>query len=512
MCGASEFATIAQDSAGNLYVCFASHQQTVQGGSEVQTGPYQVFVVSSTDNGKTWSDPVQITHHGTNAFSWVTAGSDGRVAAAWYASNEASEGGSYVLDDLKHAEFSTQMGLSLDATAARPHYQIATVSEHPIKYGSICTAGLGCTLNGGDRSLGDFLEVGHDDRGRLYELFVDDTSTVITAPTNPSGDFANNGPNVISVQVGGPSLYASKGAITGPGAGPGVPYDAVTDPTGDAALPALGQRTPAGDNLDLVKSSVTREKKGIAVTMKVKDLSSLQVDPAAGGTTGEWITRFTVYTPGVPGNGAIYYAGMESVAGADPTFFADEPHAAQQPSHLQVDFAFDYSHQVRGSYDAKAGTITVHVPFAALPKLKPKTKLYSVQSFTATTVATLQSNPEGVFNVTDQATPYDYVVPKVVPGKTGGAATGTATTATATATATAATRWRTVRSPTPAGTRGRRWPRSGWCWRGCPAPRCAAGSEACAAEPGWSGQVRSGQVRSGPDRSRSVSRGWSRRA
>jgi len=420
MCGASEFATIAQDSAGNLYVCFASHQTTIQGGAAVQTGPYQVFVVSSSDAGKTWSDPVQITHDGTNAFSWVTAGSNGRVAAAWYASNEASEKGSFVLDDLKHAEFSTQMGLSLDANTAKPHYQVATVSEHPIKYGSICTAGLGCTLNGGDRSLGDFLEVGHDDSGRLYESFVDDTSNVVTAPTNPAGDFADNGPPVVARQIAGPSLDASTDVITGPGAGPGVPYAAVTDPSGDAVLPALGQRTPAGDNLDLLGSSLSRDANGLVLTMKVKDLSALTVAPTAGGTTGEWITRFTTYDPGTPGNGSIYYAGMESIAGGAPTFFVGRPDAAQPPASLQVNLAYDYSTLVKGNVDPKTGTITIHVPFTDLGKHGPKTKLYSAQSFTATTLATLQSNPEGIFNVVDQTTPYDYVIPNVLPHTAGG--------------------------------------------------------------------------------------------
>lgn len=424
ICGASQFATIAQDSAGNLYVCFASQQQTAAGSSLKPTGPYQVYVVSSTDGGKSWSDPVQVSRDGTNAFSWITAGSDGRVAVAWYSANEASEHGSFVLDDLKHAEFSTKMALSLDATDTRPAYQIATVSEHPIKYGSICTAGLGCTLNGGDRSLGDFLEVSHDDQGRLYESYVDDTSTVVTPPTNPSGDFADNGPPVVSQQIGGPSLIASAGTISGPGSGPGVPVNKVADRAGDAVLPALGQRTPAGSNLDLVGSQVTRDSKGLVVTMKLKDLSALQVSPAAGGTTGEWITRFTVYTPGVAGNGAIYYAGMESIAGSPPTFFADVPHAAQQPAALQVNFAYDYSHMVPGSVDPKTGTITIHVPFGTLPKVKPGTKLYSVTSFTATTLGTLQSNPEGIFNVTDQTSPYNYVIPAKVPSAGGGGSGG----------------------------------------------------------------------------------------
>jgi hypothetical protein len=419
MCGASEFATIAQDASGNLYVCFASHQQTVQNGATPQTGPYQVFVVSSTDGGKTWSKPVQVTHQGTNAFSWITAGANGRVAAAWYSSNEASEKGSYVLDDLKHAEFSTQMGVSLDAhslnSATDPHpptYQIATVSEHPIKYGSICTAGLGCTLNGGDRSLGDFLEVGHDDAGRLYESYVDDTSSYFTPPTNPQGDNASNGPPVIARQIAGPSLNG--GSITGPDGGPGTPYGSVSDASGDAALPALGQRTAAGPNKDLLSSSMSRDSSGLVLRMKVKSLSDLATAPTEGGTTGEWLTTFTTYDPGHAGNGSIYYAGMESVAGGAPTYFVGRPDPASAAAGLAVTAVFDYSTTVPGSYSAKDGTITIHIPFKDLNGHGPKTKLYSVTSFTASALGTLQGNTSGIFDVLDSTPPYDYVVPSVV--------------------------------------------------------------------------------------------------
>lgn len=414
MCGASEFATIAQDSAGNLYVCFASHQQTVQNGSTPQTGPYEVFVVSSTDGGKSWSKPVRVTRSGTNAFSWITAGSNGRVAAAWYSSNEASEKGSFVLDDLKHAEFSTQMGVSLDAHAlngAHPHiptYQIATVSEHPIKYGSICTAGLGCTLNGGDRSLGDFLEVGHNDAGRLFESYVDDTSSYFTPPLTPQGDNASNGPPVIATQIGGPSLV--KGTIRGPGNGPGRPYGSVHDRTGDAALPALGRVTPAAANKDLVGSSMSRDSNGLVLRMKVKSLADLSTAPTEGGTTGEWLTTFTTYDPGHAGNGSIYYAGMESVGGGAPTFFVGRPDAASPAAGLAVTAVFDYSTLVKGSY-TKDGTITIHIPFKDLNGHGPKTKLYSITSFTASSLASLQGNTSGIFDVLDSTPPYDYVVP-----------------------------------------------------------------------------------------------------
>ena len=51
ICGAANFPTIAQDSAGHFYVVFASQETN---GSTAK-GPYHVYVVSSKD-GNTWSE------------------------------------------------------------------------------------------------------------------------------------------------------------------------------------------------------------------------------------------------------------------------------------------------------------------------------------------------------------------------------------------------------------------------------------------------------------------------
>ncbi|HET7529730.1 MAG TPA: hypothetical protein VFJ98_02100, partial [Mycobacteriales bacterium] len=158
ICGAANFATIAEDSAGHFYVAFSS--QLVRGGRAA--GPYKTYVVASKD-GTHWGRPTLISRPGgSDAFSWITAGSSGRAAVAWYHAHETNEHGGYLLDDLAHAEISVQVGESIDALSAHPHWSVTTVSEHPIKYGSICTAGTTCTVSMGDRSLGDYLEVNHD--------------------------------------------------------------------------------------------------------------------------------------------------------------------------------------------------------------------------------------------------------------------------------------------------------------------------------------------------------------
>jgi len=175
---------------------------------------------------------------------------------------------------------------------------------------------------------------------------------------------------------------------------------------------------------------MTRDPAGVRLTMRLKSLSSLQVTPTAGGTTGEWLTTFTTYDPGHPGNGVIYYAGMQSVLGGAPTFFVGQPVAAGLPAGLQVTDAFSTATPVPGSYDPASGVITIHIPFADLGTHGPKTKLYSVTSFTATTSGSLAGNPDGIFNVTDSTTPYDYVVPSLLPGASshpGGSPVGSGT-------------------------------------------------------------------------------------
>ena len=60
------------------------------------------------------------------------------------------------------------------------------MSEHPVKHGQICTNGLGC-VTGGDRSLGDFLQVATDNRG-IVEAF------------GPAGKFLHSALAALSVE------------------------------------------------------------------------------------------------------------------------------------------------------------------------------------------------------------------------------------------------------------------------------------------------------------------------
>ncbi|MDX6197746.1 MAG: hypothetical protein QOJ79_897 [Actinomycetota bacterium] len=409
ICGSTNFPTIQQDSAGNLYLVNSAQEPKA---------PYGVYVNVSKDGGSTWGPSVLVSKDGSNAFPWLTAGSEGRVAVAWYHANEEGESGKYAFDDLAHAEFSVQVAQSIDALAANPHYDVVTASEHPIKYGPICTAGTTCTVSMGDRSLGDYLNLGVDQDGGLALVYVDDTSNSFT--TGPTGAVAENGPPVYQKQIGGPTMIAGK---TPHGS---LPVNTISDRSGDSLYSANSTRTPAGDNVDLTAASVSEDAGGLVITMKVKSLESLQINPTAGGTTGTWITRFTTYNPATPGNGHIYYAGMESVAGQAPRFF-DGDVGAPSPAGVQISMAFDSARAIKGDYKPN-GTITLHVPFADIPGAKRGQPIYSATAFTGSTLASLSGNPEGVINVLDQTAPFNHVVGNaaapvtpVTPPKGGGA-------------------------------------------------------------------------------------------
>jgi hypothetical protein len=430
------FASIARDSAGYLYVTFTAgpldHASSNDPNFGALTQPEQIYVVHSlepagSDPSKiTWSAPQRISGEGlsagTNTFPWITAGADGRVDVAWYHTDSTSQQGTcasgsgtcnlYGASSLTKAEWSVQLGQSLDANSTTPTYTAAAVSEAPVKYGQICTNGIGCTT-GGDRSLGDFLQVSIDNQGAAVVSYVDDTSQDVN-------DGEDAGPEVISRQISGPSLLS--GDVT-QGSGPGVPFGSVTDPTGDADYSANGTRTPdMTGNLDLTGASLANGPGNTLVaTIKVKNLSTLTPDSGLGGSDASWIIRWTQVRPGQPGNGDIYYAGMDNNGGSTPTFFTGDTGAIPPPGNQAEHTKYITYPQTtplsasQASYDAKAGTITMKIPRADVGNPADGTTLYSVTAFTATS-NTPQSETT-IFNLIDATPPFDLTVG--APGTTG---------------------------------------------------------------------------------------------
>jgi hypothetical protein len=427
------FASIAQDSAGELYVAFTAgpldHASSSDPNFGAPTAPEQIYVVHSLEpagadpSQLTWSAPMRVTgagaSAGTNTFPWVVAGSGGRVDVAWYHTPELSEQGTcasgsgsctvYGAASLSNAEWSVQIGQSLDANATSPTYTVANVSETSVKHGQICTNGLGCTT-GGDRSLGDFLQVTIDGQGAALVSYVFDTSA------NTSGG-ENAGPEVISRQISGPSLLASAGNVT-QGAGPGTPTGSVTDPVGDAFYSANGSRLPAGANLDLTGAALANGPGNTLIaTIHVQSLSSLAVSPTVGGPDASWMMRWTMVTPGQTGNGDIFYVGMDNNDGTGgtgtPSFFDGNTASIPPPNPEEHAKYLTYPQTnvlsaSRASYNAQTGVITLHIPLADVGNPPAGTVLYSVTAFSATSL--MPQSSTNLFNLTDATTPFDFTV------------------------------------------------------------------------------------------------------
>ncbi len=136
------FASIARDAAGFLYVAFTAgpvdHKNSNDANFGQLTEPEQIYVVRSlqpatmADPSKvTWSKPMRITgpnrgiSHGTNTFPWITAGSKGRVGVAWYHTSTTSDKGAFGASVLANAEWTVQVGESLNAAGKSPTWRQA---------------------------------------------------------------------------------------------------------------------------------------------------------------------------------------------------------------------------------------------------------------------------------------------------------------------------------------------------------------------------------------------------
>jgi hypothetical protein len=302
------------------------------------------------------------------------------------------------------------MAQSLNAHGASPSYTTVNVSQSYVKQGTICTNGIGCAT-GGDRSLGDFLQIGIDRQGAALVSYVFDTSADTSAGENA-------GPEVISRQISGPSLLASAGSVR-QGGGPGRPMGSVSDPTGDAVYPANGTRTAAGHNLDLTGASLANgSNRTLIAKIDVKSLASLTPTAGAGGSDASWIIRWTDVVPGTTGNGHIYYAGMDNNQGSGgsgkPSFFVGDTSAIPPPGNSADHTKYITYPQSKNlsssqaSYNRSTGVISLHIPLADVGDPANGKVLYSATAFSATSSSPQSSTT--LFNLIDSTTPFELVI------------------------------------------------------------------------------------------------------
>ncbi len=215
------FTPIAVDNDGNLYVVFSMQQLDTNGN---QTGQ-NVYVIWSTNGGKTWSKALQInnptdTATATAMLPWLTAGDANSIGVFWYGTNVVGNPN----DQTTFANAKWKIFYAFVNTAGKPAVQYVVASGQAtgttdqvagvVHYGSICTQGLNCntSMPAGNRELAEYSELTHDPSGMIHMAFSEDNVTLGSAFTWYSKQTA--GPGLIP-NVGSGEGYFNIGTGTG---------------------------------------------------------------------------------------------------------------------------------------------------------------------------------------------------------------------------------------------------------------------------------------------------------
>ncbi len=297
------FPVVAADRAGNVFMAW------------VDTFDNNVYYSASTDQGETWTTPLQVSGNDANSniMPWVQGGRAGTLVVAWYG-NASNVDSDFMPSWYNNRESATAFkwygyaSIITNATSASPSIIQQRFTDQPMHYGQICAGGLGCSTNpGSDRTMADFFGFVLDRVDGAIRIVYNDTTS------------QHHGAHLFEVrQVGGPS--ATGGSIHRT-----VPTNPASDPTGDAQSPHYAP-TGAGPNLPQFDFTRLRLSQPNAATLRVQmTLNNLALlTPPAGKTNSLWLTRFQAPSVGDEGEEAnrLFYVGAESVGGGTATFFA----------------------------------------------------------------------------------------------------------------------------------------------------------------------------------------------
>jgi hypothetical protein len=305
------FATIVVDTAGNLWQAWINNANT------------KAFVSYSTDEGQTWSTPIQVsTGAGSPAgttpdlhsviMPWIVVGDPGRVAVVYYGTTNT--GTTEVGPGDVNALWYPFASISTNAMDPNPTWTQVQADEHPNHRSTICTGGTGCVLSqtNGDRSMADFFAVDKDSEGRIYIAYNENSDLSLVVPA--ANEFIGKPINATIRLRTGPSLFAAKGdllpdpkpaniAITSANASGGTltvqgnhglpPGNWASDPAGDAKYPIVPVPSANHPALDLRETSISDDGTNLNVKLKMSDLSAAALaDAATAGGTPAWLVTW----------------------------------------------------------------------------------------------------------------------------------------------------------------------------------------------------------------------------
>ena len=234
-------------------------------------GGVAIYLASSSDQGKTWSEPVRVSNlasPSTSLLPWLTTGKKpGSVAVAWYGTEAAdTDDGQGQNNDA--ANWKVFFAESLDATAATPTFYQSVASDHYVHGSNISLGGFGGAAN---RNLGDFFQLETDPQGLAFITFDDDHN-----------DYKGN--PYVTHQTGGLSLHTGapvqvQGSDRVPAPDPSLPQ--VLDEAHDQTT-ALFVTSPNDNPVDILSvqygCDVTTPTTLITATMRLSGLTSVPPD------------------------------------------------------------------------------------------------------------------------------------------------------------------------------------------------------------------------------------------
>ena len=369
----------------------------------------------------------------TTIFPWLVAGgAKGRVAMTYIGSKTPGSPGDLSLFHTWHIYVSQSLNMDTDA---RDFAQVQA-SSHPMYYDQICLDGLGCSINGGDRSMADFYAIDLNPKnGELVIVF----NTTHKAPRGAVGQVAS--PLVIR-QIAGPSNLG--GMVEN--AGRKVIRDSSADPAGDALAkysnlyvtptpvnipPADLTNVSVGPALDLATGEPLAAG-GFTVTMTVADLSTSALQTALANVPAQsllWIFRFqggykqsAVSARWNPAQGFSYgfnnYTGTATECGGPGT-----PEAAGQDGCVY----YPGDTAVPGKVNQETGTIQITVPLALLKALdKPEgargeypveraaaagDRMFAAAVYSQANTTSINQNVQGFLIPLDNTPAMDFLIP-----------------------------------------------------------------------------------------------------
>src|SRR5581483_6678319 len=182
----SIFPVAAVDSAGTVYLVYASDDTLPDNVPVKAANRAVVHLLVSKDKGATWSKPVVVSPEGNTAlFPWVAAGKPGRIAIAWY------EGTLGAPNEVAPDLWNVHLVESATGDAEKPTWKGALLNSQPTHIGTICTDGLLCSLTGRDRSLLDFFEVTIAPDGQPHATWSGDANERMLSATVYAGGLSD---------------------------------------------------------------------------------------------------------------------------------------------------------------------------------------------------------------------------------------------------------------------------------------------------------------------------------